>query len=175
MTSTLSSTSTTAWVVRDFPAFIGSLMSSSYHPQRRAGMGMYKRGNKGRRGGRTRRGLVMSSRGIAQRPAQPWPQLQQRRHQRISSFWIRRCGWGLGAGRDQGGGGGQQIIRWRMSQYLCFLRDGVSIEVVIRIRSNCWEGSKETVEATMKNFLTILAILIPPLIKIFSTWLPHWW
>ena len=54
-----------------------------------------------------------------------------------------------------------------MYQYLRVFGDGVRIEVVIGIGSDFWEGSKEMVKAMMKLIMTILAILILPLIRVF--------
>ena len=55
-----------------------------------------------------------------------------------------------------------------MDRYLRVFCDSGRIEVVIGIGSNFWKGSKEMVEAMMKLILTIFAILILPLIRIFS-------
>ena len=51
---------------------------------------------------------------------------------------------------------------WQVVQYLFVFVDCVGIRVVIGIRSYCWEGLKEML------ILTISAILILPLIDIFS-------
>ena len=55
-----------------------------------------------------------------------------------------------------------------MGRYIRVFGNGGRIEVVIVIGSDFWEGSKEMAEAMMKLILTILAILILPLIRIFS-------
>ena len=55
-----------------------------------------------------------------------------------------------------------------MDQYIRLFGNCSRIGVVIGIRNDFWEGSKEMAEAMMKFSLTILEIILLSIIRVFS-------